>query len=167
MAWLLNSSSAFCKIPCIYDRKDCSIVWHIRMMPLVNSIFQVLIAVCRTPSHRTDHIDLNSQHHMNFKPHLIQCSKVYYCSLSWASFALSIISPSALRTMKCSYLLLKLPCDGYFHMLLFLCWNSHVLVVTLILLLCNCLLEAIVLLAWWDRHFISTYQKQLVICWIE
>jgi len=64
-------------------------------------------------------------------------------------------------------------------------WKFHVLVVTLLFLLCNCLLQAIVFLAWWDwkwsatacsvtkstpqvirshqlGHFISTYQKQLV-----
>ena len=64
-------------------------------------------------------------------------------------------------------------------------WKFHVLVFTLLLLLFNCLLQAILFLAWWEwkwtataslvtnwppqdirslqlGHFISTYQKQLV-----
>jgi len=48
MAYLPNSSSAICKISCIYYREDCCLMWHLRMMSLVTSIFQVLITLCQT-----------------------------------------------------------------------------------------------------------------------
>ena len=122
MASLLNSFSAFCKIPFIYHRVKCCLTWHIRMKPLVTSVFQVLIAVFLT-THRyiSNNSDHHRQHHMNYKYHLLQCFKINYWTVSWANWALSIISPSALSAKYCSYLLLHLPCECYIHVPLFLC----------------------------------------------
>ena len=107
MAILLNLFSEFCKTPCIYYREDCGLMWHPRMLPLVTSIFQVLIAVCQTAHSRiTYHSDHHRQHCMNFKSHLLQCSKVYYWTVLWANWALSMVSPSDLspnNVLICCY----------------------------------------------------------------